>query len=96
MYWHGVTATRAWLSVFSLCNQYPFAMAGYLLCGMACAAAAWIAILAVGLLTCCIGFIPMVLPYFGMVVLLPYYLFFRGYAVCFLSQWRSALVPASA
>ncbi|NLG01186.1 MAG: DUF4339 domain-containing protein, partial [Lentisphaerae bacterium] len=37
MYWHGVSASRAWLAVFSLCNQYPFAVLGYLCCGMACA-----------------------------------------------------------
>ncbi len=96
MYWHGVTASRAWLSVFSLCNQYPFAMVGYLVCGMVCSVLAWIGIVLIGLLTCCIGFIPMILPYFGMVMLLPYYLFFRGYAVCFLNQWRADLVPASA
>lgn len=95
MYWQGVTASRAWLAVFALCNQYPVAVLGYLLCGVACATAAGLAILAFGVLTCCIGFIPMVLPYFGAVALLPYYLFFRGYAVCFLSQWRAELVPRS-
>ena len=96
MYWHGVTASRAWLAVFALCNQYPFAVMAYFACGVACAAAAGLAMIAFGVLTCCIGFIPMVLPYFGAVMLLPYYLFFRGYAVCFLSQWRPELVPASA
>ena len=94
MYWHGVTASRAWLAVFALVNQYPFAVMGYLLCGMACGVAALFAIVAFGLLTCCIGFIPMVLPYLGAVTLLPFYLFFRGYAVCFLSQWRPDLIPA--
>ncbi len=95
MYWHGVTASRAWQAVFALCNQYPVAVLSYLLCGGACAAAAGCALLAFGVLTCCMGFIPMALPYFGAVVLLPYYLFFRGYAVCFLNQWRAELVPAS-
>jgi len=94
MYWHGVTASRAWLAVFALVNQYPFAVMGYLLCGMACGLASLFAIVTFGLLTCCIGFIPMVLPYLGAVTLLPFYLFFRGYAVCFLSQWRPDLVPA--
>ena len=95
MYWQGVSASRAWLAVFSLCNQYPFAVVCYLLCGMACSVAAGTAIVIVGLLTCCIGFIPLILPYVGTVVLLPYFLFFRGYAVCFLSQWRRELVPGS-
>jgi len=96
MYWHGVSASRAWLAVFSLCNQYPFAVLGYLCCGMACAVCAGFVILAAGLLTCCVGFIPLLLPFLNAVLLLPYTYFFRGYAVCFLSQWRPELVPASA
>lgn len=63
---------------------------------MACAFFAGLVILAAGLLTCCVGFIPLLLPFLNAVVLLPYTYFFRGYAVCFLSQWRPDLVPASA
>ena len=95
MYWQGVTATRAWLVVFALVNQYPFAVMGYLACGMACGVVALFVIVAFGLMTCCIGFIPMVLPYLGAVTLLPFYFFFRGYPVCFLSQWRPELIPAA-
>jgi len=96
MYWHGVTASRAWLVVFALCNQYPGAMLGYLIYGVVCGVAAGVAIVMFGVLTCCVGFIPMVIPYFGSVMLLPVALFFRGYPVCFLSQWRPDLIPASA
>jgi len=96
MYWHGVSASRAWLAVFSLFNQYPFAVLGYLCCGILCSLFAGFVILGIGLLTCCVGFIPLLLPYLGAVALLPYTYFFRGYAVCFLSQWRPDLVPASA
>jgi hypothetical protein len=90
-----VTAARAWLAVFALCNQHPLAVLGYLLVGLLCSLTAVLAVVAFGLLTCCIGFIPLALPYFGAVALLPVYLFFRGYAVCFLSQWRPELVPAA-
>ena len=93
MYWHGVTAARAWLAVFALCNQYPVAVLGYLVCGAACWILAVFAIVAFVLLTCCIGCIPLIIPYVGSVVLLPVLFFFRGYAVCFLSRWRSDLVP---
>ena len=93
MYWHGVSASRAWLSVFSLCNQYPFAVLGYLLCGIGCWIAAVFAILAVVLLTCCLAAIPLILPYISAVAMLPVSFFFRGYSVCFLSQWRPELVP---
>jgi len=96
MYWHGVTASRAWLVVFALCNQYPFAVLGYLACGALLWLAAVVALLAFVACTCCIGIIPLALPYLSGVVMLPMYLFFRGYAVCFLSQWRAELVPAEA
>ena len=93
MYWHGVSASRAWLSVFSLCNQYPFAVLAYLLCGLGCTIAMGLAVLAFVLMTCCLGLIPLVLPYVSAVVLLPCTFFFRGFTVCFLSQWRPELVP---
>ena len=96
MYWQGVSAGRAWLAVFALCNQYPIALLGYVLVGLACGIAAALAVLAFLLATCCVGVIPLALPYFNGVVLLPVYLFFRGYAVCFLSQWRPDLVPEQA
>jgi hypothetical protein len=96
MYWHGVTAPRAWLVVFALCNQYPFAVLGYLACGLGFLMMAVMGGLAFVACTCCIGIIPLALPYLSGVVLLPVYLFFRGYAVCFLSQWRAELVPAEA
>ena len=94
MYWHGVTASRAWLVVFALCNQYPFAVLGYLAYCVVCWFLAALAILAFVLCTCCIGIIPLAMPYVYGVILLPVFLFFRGYAVCFLSQWRSDLIPA--
>jgi len=96
MYWHGVTAPRAWLVVFALCNQYPFAVLSYLACGVVFLVMAVMGGLAFVLCTCCIGIIPLALPYLSGVLLLPVYLFFRGYAVCFLSQWRAELVPAEA
>ena len=96
MYWHGVPASRAWLVVFALCNQYPFAVLGYLAYCVIFWILAVLAILAFVVCTCCVGIIPLAMPYVYGVVLLPVFLFFRGYAVCFLSQWRSDLIPARA
>jgi len=95
MYWHGVTASRAWLVVFALCNQFPFAVLGYLLCGLACGVLAVCGVVAAVLMTCCIGIVPLSVPYLGSVMLLPIFLFFRGYSVSFLTQWRSDLIPAA-
>lgn len=96
MYWHGVPAARAWLVVLELCNQYPFAVLGYLVCGSVCWVLALCAVVVFVLLTCCVGVIPLVLPYVGAVMLLPIFHYFRGYAICFLNQWRADLIPAKA
>lgn len=96
MYWHGVSASRAWLALFALCNQYPFAVISFLVWGLLLGALAVLATLLFVLATCCIGVIPLALPFFSAVTLLPVYFFYRGYAVCFLSQWRRELVPADA
>ena len=62
MYWHGVTASRAWLVVFALCNQYPFAVLGYLAYCVALSVVAGVAVLALVVCTCCVGLIPLVMP----------------------------------
>ncbi len=95
MYWRGVTPARAWLAVFELGNRYPVALLGYLIVGFLCGVAAQLAVAAFVLCTCCVGALPLLLPYFNGVALLPVTLFFRGYAVCFLSRWRPELVPAA-
>lgn len=96
VYWNGITIARAWRVVFDLVNQYPFAVFGYFNYGILSAMLAGVAIITFGLFTCCIGFIPLVLPYVSAVVLLPYTFFFRGYSLCFLNQWRPELVPDEA
>ena len=96
MYWQGVTVAKAWQVVFALCNQYPLAVMGYLCLVAAFWSFAVVAILLFVICTCCVGAIPLLLPYFNAVVLLPILLFLRGYPVCFLSRWRAELVPAEA
>lgn len=94
MYWRGVSAARAWLVVFEMCNQYPFAVLGYLACAFVLALLTVCAIGAFALMTCCVGLLPLLVPYVGAVLLLPPLFFFRGYPVCFLSRWRPDLVPS--
>lgn len=96
MYWNDVTVSKAWRVVFELCNQYPLAVLGYVALVAACWAAVAVAVVLFVLCTCCVGVIPLLLPYFNAVFLLPALLFFRGLPVCFLSQWRERLVPAAA
>ena len=68
---------------------------GYMVCGIGCWFLMVLTVVAFVLLTCCIGCIPLILPYVGSVVMLPALFFFRGYAVCFMSRWRADLVPAA-
>lgn len=93
MYGCGVSASRAWRLVLELCNQYPFAVLGYLACTFGLALLTVCAVAALALMTCCVGLLPLLVPYVGSVTLLPPLLFFRGYPVCFLGQWRPDLVP---
>ena len=95
MYWRGVSAGQAWRVVFALCNQRPFAVTAFYLLGFFYVLATVLVVIGCVVLTCCVGFILLVLPYIGSVVLLPATLFFRGYSVCFISQWRPDLVPGA-
>ncbi len=59
--------------------------------------ASTILVLAAGILTCCIGFIIMAIPYIGTVAMLPFPVFFRSYSLRFLEkigpEWR--IIPAA-
>lgn len=46
-----------------------------------------ILIIALGCLTCCVGFVVMVIPYLGTVLLLPVGVFFKSYTVYFMEQF---------
>ncbi len=94
MYWRGGSAGQAWRAVLALVNRYPFAVLGYLAVVAGAALAAEALVVALVVCTCCLGAIPLSLPYVHAVVLLPVYLFLRGYGVCFISRWRPELVPA--
>ena len=96
MYWRDVAVAKAWRVVFELCNRYPLAVLGYFSLTVFFWLGAALAIALLVLCTCCVGAIPLLLPYFNAVMLLPVYLFFRGFPVCFLSQWRAGLIPPAA
>ena len=94
MHCRGVSATTAWRTVFALCNQHPFAVTGYLLLMSVWWLVTFLAVVAFALGTCCLGFIALIIPYIGTVVLLPIYVFFRAYPIYFLNQWQPGLFPA--
>jgi hypothetical protein len=84
---HGLSATAAWGRFLGLFreNPIPFVVYGLFLIPL------WIFVFIacgiVGLLTCCLGWILMALPYIGMVVLLPVYYAYRALGPEFLAQF---------
>lgn len=84
---HGLSATAAWGRFLTLFrdNPVPFVLYGlfliplwilvFILCGVA------------AVLTCCVGLLLMILPYVGMVVLLPVYYAYRALGPEFLAQF---------
>jgi hypothetical protein len=87
MYKHNLTTTQAWVRFFSVFNKHPFHFLLFglfvfvLLVGFISAA-----ILA-GLMTCCIGFILLVIPYIGTVITLPVWYTLRAFSLEYLAQF---------
>jgi len=95
LYWHDVTVAQAWRKVFKLCNQFPGAVILYMLTLLGMWICFALALVLAVLLTCCIAALPLIIPYVGVVCLLPVYFFFRGYPICFITQWREGFIPGA-
>lgn len=87
MYRFRLTASGGWGVFLPLLAARPFAFIGYALLVVALHFAAGVIVLLAGCLTCCIGFLFLVLPYVGTVVLLPFLYTLRAYGVEFLGQF---------
>lgn len=87
MFRYDLTATRAWQRFLPLLKRHP---GSFLLYGLFVAAlflAASLGIVLAGCLTCCIGFLLVVIPYIGAVVLLPLTYAYRCFSLEFLAQF---------
>lgn len=87
MYKHRLPATRAWGRFLSLFKRQPIHFILYGLFIFVLSIAVFIAILSAGLLTCCVGFILLVIPYVGTVVTLPVLYTFRAFSLEYLAQF---------
>lgn len=101
MYRHGIGAGAAWSRFLSLFGSHAISFLAFAVMVVVLRLAMLAVVFTVGLLTCCVGFLVMGLPYVGQVVLLPFYVFFRGLGPDFLSQFGPdfdvyATVPAAA
>jgi len=94
MYRYDLKVMAAWSRFGGLFRRHPFALllSGpfLLLLGLAVV----VTVLVAGLLTCCIGFLLVIIPYIGTVVLLPVPVTYRGFTVALLDQMDPGFFPS--
>ncbi len=86
MYRDRITCGQAWKSFLRAFGKAPFHFIGYGVLIFFLVIAFIIAVAAAGLLTCCIGFILLAIPYISTVVTLPVWYAYRGFSLEFLAQ----------
>lgn len=87
MYRQRISAVRAWGVFLRLFSLYPMEFIGYGLLVFCFVVILVIAIVIGGLLTCCIGFLILAIPYINEVLLLPVTYTLRAFSVEFLEQF---------
>jgi hypothetical protein len=87
MYKHRCSAEEAWHRLMSLHWEYFGSFILYGLFILLLQLAVLIAVVFIGLMTCCLGFILLLIPYIGSVILLPITYTFRALSVEFLAQF---------
>jgi len=76
----GMAPPRPWIER----HFGSFLLYGLFLCGLAVALG--VGVVVVGLMTCCVGLLLVVLPYVGTVILLPFLVTYRAFSLEFLAQ----------
>lgn len=87
MYKNRVSATHGWRLFLPLLRAHPFPFVLYALIIFALIIAFVIAVVVAGLVTCCIGWFLLVVPYIGTVVTLPFWYWLRAFGPEFLTQF---------
>ena len=100
MYRHGLNVTAAWGRFLTLLREHLWSFIGYGVIVFMLWVAVTGLVLFAGLSTCCVGFVLLMLPYVGQVVLLPVLAGFRALGPEFLAQFGPeydafALAPAA-
>ena len=87
MYKHGLKTNDAWRKFLPMLRQRFWQFILYVLWRILLGMGAGVAVILFGLCTCCIGFIPLMIPYLGAVLLLPVSVFFRFLGLEYLRQF---------
>jgi hypothetical protein len=88
-----VEAWRRFLHLFSN-RPLPFLVVG--LAVLAAFAAFFVSALVFGIMTCCLGFLLLLMPYLSNVLLLPLTVFYRSFTLEFLARFDGDLLPQAA
>jgi len=91
MYRHNLSAMAAWRAFLPWLSAQPASFFLYGIFVLLLFVGAGIAICAVGLVTCCIAFLLLAIPYVGTVVLLPLLVAYRYLSLEFLAQFDPGL-----
>jgi len=87
MYKNNITATQAWSRFLRLFGKRPLHFLFYGVLLFVFIVLFVIAVVIAGLLTCCIGWLLLAIPYIGTVVTLPVWYTFRAFSLEFLAQF---------
>ena len=96
MHRHGLGVMDGWRRFLGhfRARPWPFLLSGLLLLGLRLGVA--MVVMAAGFMTCCLGFLVLMIPYLGTVLLLPVPVFIRSYTVELLAQAEPELLPRPA
>jgi hypothetical protein len=87
MYKHRISAVAAWKLFLDLFRKYPFYFLAYGIILFLLMLAFVFVVIVAGLITCCIGWLVLVIPYIGTVATLPFWYTLRAFSLEFLAQF---------
>lgn len=87
MYKHNFSATRAWGRFLSVFSKYPFHFLLFGLFVFVLFVGFVIGVLIAGFMTCCVGFILLIIPYIGTVATLPAWYTLRAFSLEYFAQF---------
>ena len=96
MHRYDLGAIDGWRRFFVIFSKHAWA---FLLCGLLVlilGLGIGILVVSFGLLTCCLGFLLLAIPYIGSVIMLPMSVFYRSFTLEFLAQFDPDLLPRDA
>jgi hypothetical protein len=87
MYKNRISAVAAWRLFLELFGRYPFHFLGYGILVFLLVLAFVFVVIFAGLITCCIGWLILVIPFIGTVATLPFWYLLRAFGLEFLAQF---------